>query len=250
MFGVITRHSMSSALGSMLNWCDVRFELDGPQVRRAIALFCKNIGTALRRNIKLVEPSPAPPIVAPRYAEDAAGPARSTPPPMPDHPAPPKRVPPPDPVAIVDPVEPLSVRSKRRFSFSRVGLAGLCGAALMLQGLITLVGLLGSNALAIEIVLVIVTCGSLVVGFSVQREQSARRLLLALCTSLIGLLLCLALLAGMLGYLVLATRQLTASGIVLFAISAVLAGAQLRKERMNTPSATSKATIRKAGQAD
>jgi hypothetical protein len=110
-------------------------------------------------------------------------------------------------------------------------LAGLCGIALMLQGLITLLGLWGSNPLGIEIVLVIMTGSSLVVGFRVQRDQSAQSLRLALYTSLIGLLLCFVLLAGvLLGHLVPAINELIApSGIVLFAISAVLAGVERRK---------------------
>ena len=236
-----------------VNWCDFRFELDGPQVRRAIAQFCTKIGATLRRNIKPVEQSLAPPRMAPLSVQ---APAPATPAPIPKPAsAPPKEAPLPDPVAVVDLIEQPIVRSKWRFSFSRVGLAGLCGIALMLQGLITLLGLWGSNPLGIEIVLVIMTGSSLVVGTRVQRDQSAQSLRLALYTSLIGLLLCFVLLAGvLLGHLVPAITELIApSGIVLFAISAVFAGVERRKavgvdrySGASTASPTSTITPRKS----
>ena len=66
-------HPTLSVIGARqyVNWCDFRFELDGPQVRRAIAQFCTKIGATLRRDIaaprsvsdpvKPPEPLPAPP---------------------------------------------------------------------------------------------------------------------------------------------------------------------------------------------
>jgi TIR domain len=208
-------HSTLSVIGARqyVNWCDFRFELDGPQVRRAIAQFCTQIGATLRRNIasprsasdqvKPPEPPPAPP-----------RPASITEPP----PAPPRPVqfvvpdifPKPPPATVIEPVERPIARSERRVSFPKSNLGWLCGLTLMLQGLIMFIGLWVGNPPITEIVLATATGGSLVVGFRVQQNQSAQSLRLALYASLIGLLVCFVLISGVIGTVVPMIKELTA----------------------------------------
>jgi hypothetical protein len=222
-----------------VNWCDFRFELDGPQVRRAIAQFCTKIGATLRRNtasprsasepVKLPEPLPAPSRPA-STSEPPTAPPRAVQFVEPDIPKPP-------PAAIIAPVERTVVRSEPRgVPFPKVNFGSLCGLTLMLQGLIMLIGLLGANPPIIEAVLAIATGGSLVIGFRVAGHQSVQSLRFALYASLIGLLVCLVL-------FVLGTRGITGltvlTGIVLFAVSAVLAGIELRQLRVYAARASS-----------
>jgi hypothetical protein len=92
-----------------VNWCDFRFEPDGPQVRRATAQLCTNIGAALRRNVKVIEPSSAPMRPTAPPAQPAPIPASI---PEPSAPSPPS----PEPFTVVDPIEPPVARNKWRAS--------------------------------------------------------------------------------------------------------------------------------------
>jgi hypothetical protein len=166
-----------------VNWCDFRFELDGPQVRRAIAQFCTKIGATLRRNTASPR-SPSEPVKLPEPLPAPSRPASTSEPPI----APPRAVrsvepniPKPPSLAVIEPVERTVVRSEPRGGpFPKVNFGSLCGLTLMLQGLIMLIGLLGANPPIIEAVLAIATGGSLVIGFRVAGHQSAQSLRLAL----------------------------------------------------------------------
>jgi peptidoglycan/LPS O-acetylase OafA/YrhL len=107
----------------------------------------------------------------------------------------------------------------------------------MFQGLImsiSLLGaLLGAKPLIGDIVLIIAAGGSLVAGFRVARMQSPQTVRLALYASLIGLLVCFAVITGWLGIRgTLITGLTVLAGIVLFAASAILAGLELRRLRV------------------
>ena len=135
---------------------------------------------------------------------------------------------------MIEPVERPVARSERRVSFPKINFGSLCGLTLMLQGLIMFISLLSGNSLITDIVLAIAAGGFLVVGFKVARRQSALSVRLALYASLFGLLLCF---VGLLGWFGTLTIVITApTGIVLFAVSAVLAGLELRKLRVHQPS--------------
>jgi hypothetical protein len=227
-------HPTLSVIGARqyVNWCDFRFELDGPQVRRAIAQFCTKIGATLRRNIAPVkppEPPPAPPH-RPPVTEPRLAPPRPPPIIEPDNPSPPR-------AAVIDTVELPNVRSERRVSFPKVNYGSLCGLALMFQGLIMSIGLLGAylgtTLLIGHIALIIAAGGSLVAGFSVARTQSPQTTRLALYVSLVGLLVCFAFITGWFGIRGTAIIGLAVlAGIVLFTASAILAGLELRRLRV------------------
>ena len=231
-----------------MNWCDFRFELDGPQVRRAIAQFSAKIGATLRRNIAPVkppEPPPAPPH-RPPVTEPRLAPPRPPPIIEPDNPRPP-------PATVFDAVEPPNVRGERRVSFPKVNYGSLCGLALMFQGLIMFVGLLGANPFITNIVLIIAAAGSIVAGFRVARQQSTQSVRLALYASLIGLLVCFVFTIGAARLIPAITDPLTLdprihdftvlTGIVLFGVSAILAGLELRRVRAHQPSTKFKTSI-------
>ena len=228
-------HPTLNAIGARqyVNWCDFRFELDGPQVRRAIAQFCAKIGATLRRStapVKPPEPPPAPPH-RPPVTEPPLAPPGPSPIIEPDNPRPP-------PATVFDAVEPPNVRGERRVSFPKVNYGSLCGLALMFQGLIMFISLLGAllgaKPLIGDIVLIIAAGGSLVAGFIVARTQSPQTARLALYASLIGLLVCFAFITGWLGIRGTLITGLTGlAGIVLFPASAILAGLELRRFRVH-----------------
>ena len=251
-------HPTLSVIGARqyVNWCDFRFELDGPQVRRAIAQFCTKIGATLRRNV-----------ASPRAAAEPVKPPQ--PPPAPPH-RPPATEPPPAPPRPPPTIEPdnprpppatatYTVRSERLVSFPKVNYGSLCGLALMLQGLIMFIGLLGAlfgaTPLIGDIVLITAAGGSLVAGFRVARMQSPQTARLALYASLIGLLVCFILITGWLGIRGTTITELTVlAGIVVFTASAILAGLELRRFRVyqqtdaGTFAPTSKQASRQSGE--
>jgi TIR domain-containing protein len=210
-----------------VNWCDYRFEPDGPQVRRAIALFCTKVAAALSRNVVVrpiastaavvSAPSSLKPELRPKPQIAVTEQVNSTP----------------SPASLVEPPDEPSGSSELLALVPKPRVTGTSGNLLMLQGVVLSIGLGTYIPSELQLILSVTAVGLLVVGFIAWRSQTVVNVRLSLCASLLGLLTCVACLVAAY-YLRLAPvlNLIGGVGIVLCLAAAVLSIIALRRLRV------------------